>query len=139
MTAERCTHGRCCASGTSGAECQHSAAQRLGAQRLEGAPTCIDIVNDNGGECFSNRGLERRFPTIVDLDKIENRAEHAIDSCKSLGACTGPSFVESKSQGLNSGTPCVLFALGRTVGCFSCIDGCFSLRASGLGRFHRFN
>ena len=81
-------------------------ARRVGvAERSEGALCGFGTVDDDGGERLAERGLDRLLPTVVDLDQIEQGAEHTIDAGESLGTGTGVSGVERELQRLDTSAP----------------------------------
>ena len=78
-------------------------------------PAAAD-VDDHGGEGLAGGGLERRLPPGVDLDEVEQRAQHAVDAGEVLGAGPGPGGVEGEGQGLGPGPPRVALGVGGAQG-----------------------
>ena len=75
---------------------------------VEGAPRRPGVGDDHRGERLAQRGLDRGLPAGVDLDQVEQRAEHAVDAGQALGAGPGAGGVERQGEGLGPrrSTPC---------------------------------
>ena len=58
----------------------------------------VASFDDDRRQCFTGRRFEGGFPTRVDLDDVEEGAEHAIDIRQPLGAGAGAGFVEGQRQ-----------------------------------------
>ena len=83
-----------------------------GVQRLDGATSGVDAIDDDGGERLAGRGLDRGLPAGIDLDEVEQRADHAVDVGESLGAGAGARLVERERQRLGPSRPRVAVAVG---------------------------
>ena len=83
---------------------------------LERAPAESGAVDDDRVQRLAERGLDRRLPPVVDLDEVEQRAEHAVDIGEALGAGTGPGDVERQLQRLDARRP-ARRDLGRLLAC----------------------
>ena len=81
------------------------------AQRGEGGRRGAGIGHDHRGERLAERGLDGRFPTVLDAHEVEQRAEHAVHAGEVLGAGPGVGEVERHLQRLY---PCR--ARGRGLG-----------------------
>ena len=95
--------GRRC--GTGEAECDHGAVHVRGTQRLEGSSAGGRVVDDDGQQRIAQRRLDRRFPTVVDLDDVEQGAQCSFDAGQMLGAGPGASGFERHRQRLGTGLP----------------------------------
>ena len=84
---------------------QDGAARGGVAQGGESASGGGVAVDDHGGQCLAERGLDRLFPTLVDLDHVEQRAQHAFDAGQPLGSGAGMRGVERQLQRLDPGVP----------------------------------
>ena len=71
------------------ADGQHGTAHVGVAQRGERSPGSGTAVDDDGGERLAQRRFDRRLPAAVDLDDVEQRAEHAVDPGEPLGPGPG--------------------------------------------------
>ncbi|CAB4853514.1 unannotated protein [freshwater metagenome] len=98
---------RGCVVGQAGtrAECQHRTVHVAGLQRLQRAPPGVGTGDDDGLQRFTQRRLDRRLPAFIDLDQVEQRAQHTVDTCQMLctGACTGT--FQRLVQRLGTGLP----------------------------------
>jgi hypothetical protein len=107
FTHRRCTdaHARC-------AKCEHRTADLAGAQRFERGARRVDVGHHDGGKRFAGRSLERSFPSFVDLDEIEQRADHAAHVAQPgcSGASTG--FVERHGQRVGACVPRAVLGVG---------------------------
>ncbi len=61
------------------------------------------IVHHDGGERLTQRGLDGRSPIVVDLDEVEQRAEHTVDADEPFGAGAGASGVECELERIHPG------------------------------------
>ena len=91
-------------------------------ERLERTTTGIDTVDDDCTECLTRSSFECRLPSRIDVDEIEQGAQHPAHSGQTLGSRCGPSLIESQCQRLGTGLPGVVLALGRTMGRLGGID-----------------
>ena len=116
-------------------ERDHRPARRRIAQRIEGAAPRRRIVHDDRGERFTERGLDGRSPVVVDLDEVEQRAEHAVDADEPFGAGPGTRRVECELERIHPGgrprRGVGIVRLQRTPGLGEC-GGRFTGRLGGL-------
>ena len=117
-------------------ERQHSTAELLTMKRFERTTTRIDTINNNCSERFARGSFERGFPTGVDVDEIEQRAEHSTHAAETLGAGCGTRFVKRQGQRLGARLPRVMLALGAAMLGLSGLDGDSGGGHTGLGQFH---
>ena len=71
----------------------------------ERATAGVGRVDDDREQRLAERGLDRRLPAVVDLDEVEQRAEHAVDAGEVLGAGAGAGDSEREVQRLGAGRP----------------------------------
>lgn len=116
------TEGKDGASGNAGGEFGERETGRLGA------------VDNHGRTCVTDSGLEGGFPAHLDLDEVEQGAEHAVDRGEMLRAAASAGLIESKGQCLGAGDPTMVIGLG--IDLLGLAGGDLLLRhmASGLGR-----
>ncbi len=88
--------------GGTGAQSDHGAAGVRTPQGIERAATSRRIVDDDRSQRLTKCRLDGRFPAGVDLDQIEQCAEHAVDAGKSFGAGSRPRGVERELERLHS-------------------------------------
>lgn len=96
-------------------------------ERLERTATGIDTIDDDRTERLTSGCFEGRLPTGIDIDEIEQGAEHPSDSSETFGSSCGAGLIERQCQCLGAGLPCVVIALGGTMGGFGgvhCSDRC---------------
>ncbi len=62
----------------------------------------LGIRHDHGRQRFAERRLDRGLPPRIDLDQLEQRAEHAVDALQAFGAGTSPSSVERHLERLDT-------------------------------------
>jgi len=80
----------------------------------DGAASGVDATGDDHRSQGGTGGrLERRFPTVVDLDQVEERAEHAVDAGESLDARLGARVVEGEGKRVGA---CRLCQIVQSVG-----------------------
>ena len=88
------------------AEGDDGAMQVRGMERVECPPAARrGRRDDDRFKRLAERGLDRRLPARVDVDQVEQRAEHIFDAGEMLGAGTGPGALEGQVQRLGAGTP----------------------------------
>jgi hypothetical protein len=97
-----------------GTECDHRAGRVGTAQCVEGSPSRRRVVDDDGGQRLAERRLDGWLPSGVDLDQVEQRAEHPVDTCESLGTGAGSCGVEREFERLDTRGPAGCL-LGRVV------------------------
>ena len=61
------------------------------------------VGDDDGASAPRRARPRRRLPAVVDLDEVEQRAEHAVDAGQPLGAGPGAGGVERQLQRLDPG------------------------------------
>ena len=71
-------------------------------QGLAGAGHAVD---HHGGDGLAGRRLERRLPAVVDLDHLEQGADHAVDVGQALGARPGHGPRRGRGPGLRPAPP----------------------------------
>ena len=62
----------------------------------------VGAFDDHGRQGLPRGSLEGCLPARVDVDHVEEGAEHTVDVGQSLGAGARPSFVEGKGQRLGA-------------------------------------
>ena len=82
---------------------EHGTTRVRFAQRGQGSAGGWLAVDDDRGERLAERRLDRLLPAVVDLDQVEQRAEHAVDSGQSLCSRAGVGGVERQLQRLDAG------------------------------------
>ena len=87
------------------AESQHGARGVALMKRPERAPRRVAIAHDDGYQRLPRRGLERRFPSVVDLDQIEEGAEHPVDTGEAGDTGARSGLLERKGQRIGPGFP----------------------------------
>ena len=130
--------------GLGGTECDHGTMHVGCAQRIERATTRLRRRHNDGLEGFTERSFDCRFPTAVDVDEVQQSAEHILDPGQVLRPCTSPGTLESEMQRLVTCTPsrCVVGRVlagrvGRFVATFC--GHPTSLRRCELGHQVRFD
>ena len=115
VAAHSLADGRRLDSHAGGPERQNRAAHLVVAERFQSGAGGVDTVDDDGGEGFTGRGLEHGPPSLIDLDEVEQGADHAADIAKArrAGACT--SLVESHRECIGSGVPRAVLGVGVSV------------------------
>jgi hypothetical protein len=73
------------------------------AKCLQGPPTGVGVVDHHRGQRFAEGSFHRRLPTRVDLDEIEQGAEHTLDVGETFGTGAGAGGVERHLEGLGPG------------------------------------
>lgn len=136
MSAKRCTYRRSGTRRATSTKGQHGTTQRFRAQRFKSATTGVDAIDNNCGQGLAHRGFERGFPTCIDFNKVEHRAEHTIDAGETFGSGARTRFVERKRKRFYSCAPGVLFAFRSAMNRFRSLDCSFGLRTTNLCRFH---
>lgn len=116
MIADRLTDRRRPACSGSNTESQHGATRVGIAECTQRATSRCGVVHDHPGQRLTEGRLDRQFPTLVDLDEIEEGAEHTVDIGESL--CAGPrmSSVERHLQRLDASGPPRRFLGGLVAG-----------------------
>jgi hypothetical protein len=84
--------------GGSGAEGEDRTMHVAGLQRLQRPPTGVGGGHDDGLQRLAQRSLHRRLPAVVDLDDVEQRAEHTVDAGEVLGTGTGTGALQCEVQ-----------------------------------------
>ena len=84
-----------------GAGGEHRTARVGRLERVECPPGGVGAVDHHCGERLAQGGLDRGLPTVVDLDEIEQCAEHTVDLGQSLRSGAGMSRVEGELQRLD--------------------------------------
>jgi hypothetical protein len=79
--------------GTAAAEGEHSAGQVARVQFSQRAASGLEVLDDDGGQRLARSRLERRLPSFVDRDQVEQRAEHAGHAGQRLGTGARASLV----------------------------------------------
>ena len=102
MRPYRVADGRARLAGGTSAQRDHGAAGVRAPQRIERAATRRWIVDDDRGQRLAERRLDGGLPTGVDLDQIEQRAEHTVDAGEAFGAGAGPGSVERELERLHA-------------------------------------
>ena len=128
---------------------RHDGARGVGCpQGAECASGCLRIGDDDRGQRFAERGLDRDLPPLVDPNELEQRAEHTLETGQALGTGASAGGVERELQrldpsskpgrGLRRPLTLVLSRLGRRGGGVERSLGRLALdRQIGLGRFRR--
>jgi hypothetical protein len=81
-------------------------ARRVGlAERGQRPLRGLRTVDHDGAERLAERGLDGLLPAGVDLDQIEQRAEHTVDVGEPFGAGAGVGGVERELQRFDPGVP----------------------------------
>ena len=83
-------------------------------QRVERSPTGVAAIGDHDRlQRLAERRLDRGFPAVVDLDQVEQRAEHAVDAGEVLGTGAGAGALERQVQRLGARPPARRVVGGR--------------------------
>ena len=72
------------------AEGQHGTRPAAGVEEVEGAPGGSTPGDHHGGQRLARSGLEGDLPAVVDLDEVEQRADHAVDVAPAARRRHGP-------------------------------------------------
>ena len=92
---------------TSGASAQGDdrSAGVTAAQRVERTATGRRVVDDDGCQGLAERCFDDRLPACIDLDQVEERAEHSVDALQTLGTRASACCIECHLQCLDAGSP----------------------------------
>ena len=93
-------------------DCAGEAARR---ERSEGVGRAGGRVDDDGAQHVGRDRLDGAFPPGIDLDGVEQGAQHAADADQPLGACALAGLVERHGERLGPRSPAVLLGRGRLV------------------------
>ena len=93
-------------------ERQHGAVVVALAQRGERATGRVHVGDHDRAERFAGGGLEGLLPPRVDLDQVQEGAEHAVEPREVLRAGTLARLVERQGQRLDPGGPRRVLGLG---------------------------
>ena len=105
-------------------------------QVAEGPATGVDRVDDDGRQRFAGGGLERRLPSRVDIDELEQRAGDAVDRGEVLDAGPGAGHVESLAQCVGASDPCGAVGVGASARLLGGHELAARGRVHGLGSGH---
>ena len=88
---------------------QHGAAG-VATRSSASSARCADsrTVDDDRRERLAERGLDGVLPAVVDVDEVEQGAEHAVDVGQSLGAGPCVGCVERELERLDPGGGCAM-------------------------------
>ena len=75
----------------------------MAGQKLEGGPGHVDVGYYHRGEGLAGGGLEGHFPARVDINGIEQGANHAIELAQPGRPGPRPGRVERSGQYLDPG------------------------------------
>ena len=92
-------------------------------------------VDDDRAQRLAGAASKAGLPAVVDLDEVEQRAEHAVDAGQALGAGPGAGRVEGELQRLGPGRPgasAASAASWRGLGCARAAPSAESPRRLGL-------
>ena len=78
-------------------------------QRSAGGRRAVD---HHGGYGLAGRRLERRLPTLVDLDQLEQGPDHAFHLGQALCPGPGAGVVQRQGQGVDPSRRIVVRAVG---------------------------
>ncbi len=98
------------------AEREDRAGDGLGVQGLERPAGGHHAVDHHRGQRLAGGGLERGLPAGIDLDQVEQGAEHAVDGGQPLGPRRRAGLVQRERQRFGPGPPRVQVGLGGAVG-----------------------
>ena len=79
--------------------------QVRGMERLERSTPGARRGDHDRFQGFAERGLDGRFPAGVDVDQVEQRAEHIFDAGEMFGTGAGPRTLEGEVERLGPSTP----------------------------------
>ena len=98
----------------SSAERDHSTGRIGTAEGIERTSARRRIVDDHRGERLAERRLDRLLPPGVDLDEVEQRAEHPVDTGQTLGTGAGSGGVEREFESFDP-SGAARFLLGSVI------------------------
>ncbi len=84
----------------------------VGPQRRDGFAPRGHRVDDDGGQRIGDRSLEGSLPAAVDLDEVEEGADHPVDAGEPFGAGLRPRLVERQLERVGPRDPAVSLGLG---------------------------
>ena len=107
-----------------------------GVKRIEGATAGLRRGNDDRVQGFAEGGLDGGLPAGVDVDEVEQRAEHAFHAGEVFGPGPSPGTFQGQVERLGACTP-TRHVVGRGLASRSC-RGCRGLGGDPL-RFGGFD
>ncbi len=81
-----------------------------GAERLDSPQATLGIGDDDGRQGVAQGDLDDRFPARIDIDELEQRAEHAVDPDQPFGTGTRSRLAERHLQRIGARLPGLLLA-----------------------------